>query len=143
MKYQKTPTISRGPVINESAVGEDSQLIEKYMVEVASHYFKPLTRQWASPPLRFFNLKDEWEADTVVLSSITEICIHPAYQQIIGMGPMAIPLILNEMSQKQGHWFWALKAITGEDPVFPEQRGRMMEMTEAWLQWGSEQHYLQ
>ncbi len=59
MKYQVASTKNRALLINESAVGEDSQLLERYKAEVASHFFKPITRQWASPPLRFFNLKNE------------------------------------------------------------------------------------
>ena len=57
------------------------------------------------------------------------------------MGNYAVPLILSELKRKPGHWFWALKAVTGEDPVLPEQRGRIKEMTKAWLQWGHRQGY--
>jgi len=46
------------------------------------------------------------------------------------------------MKKKSGQWFWALKSITGEDPVSPEKRGRIRDMTQAWLRWGQEQGYL-
>ena len=75
-------------------------------------------------------------------SLVTKKAMHPAYQQIIGMGKTAIPLILFEMMAKPGHWFWALKSITGEDPVSPEQRGDVNEMTQAWLRWGKEKRYI-
>ncbi len=91
--------------------------------------------------LKFNTLKTEWENSTAPLSSITEIVLHPAYRQIIGMGAVVIPFILAELKLKPAHWFWALKAVTGEDPVLPEQRGRMNEMTEAWLRWGRKQGY--
>jgi hypothetical protein len=68
--------------------------------------------------------------------------MHPAYQQIIGMGRAAIPLILREVSIKQGQWFWALKSITNEDPVKPEHRGIVAAMSRAWLQWGKERGYI-
>ncbi|MEW6668329.1 MAG: hypothetical protein AB1512_24205 [Thermodesulfobacteriota bacterium] len=113
------------------------------MEDLLAHYYKPISRQWATPALRFLNLKREWEDDTATLSSITEIAMHPAYQQIIGMGPLAVPLILNEMQTKPGHWFWALKSITGEDPVPAEKRGKMKDMTNAWLSWGCEQRYVE
>lgn len=71
-----------------------------------------------------------------------EIAMHPAYQQIIGMGPTAIPFILSEMKEKKGHWFWALKSITGDDPVAPLDRGNVKKMTAAWLSWGREQGYI-
>lgn len=92
--------------------------------------------QPANPETKFLTLKTRWEADTAMLSSATEIAMHPDYQRIIGMGHTAIPFILLEMKKKPGHWFCALKSITGEDPVLPEQRGRMKEMTQAWLRWG-------
>jgi hypothetical protein len=127
---------------DDSSVGRESKLLKIYFEDLKTHYFKPISRQWANPPIRFFNLKSQWEKETVTLSSVTEIAIHPCYQQIIGMGPSAIPLILNEMAYKPGHWFWALKAITGEDPISPEHRGRIKEMTKSWLQWGKNQDYL-
>ena len=90
---------------------------------------------------KFNALKVEWETETAYLSSITEISTHPAYQQIIGMGPIAIPFILAEMKKNPGHWFWALRSITSEDPVLPEHRGRLKQMTEDWLKWGKEHSY--
>lgn len=125
-----------------TSVSPESQLINRYMEDLTAHYFKPITRQWANPAIRFFTLKSQWEKETAVVSSVTQMAMHPSYQQIIGMGPAAIPLILNEMAVKPGHWFWALKSISGEDPVPPENRGRVREMTEAWLHWGREQNYL-
>ena len=67
------------------------------------------------------------------------LTIHPAYQQIIGMGPAVVPLLLRELEREVDHWFWALKAITGADPVPPASRGKVREMAEAWLRWGREQ----
>jgi hypothetical protein len=124
------------------AVGEESNIIEKEFNKSVVHYLIPISRQWANPISRFITLKTRWESETAHLSSITEISMHPAYQQIIGMGPIAIPLILSEINTKPGHWFWALKSITGEDPVLPSQRGRIKEMVKAWLQWGKEQGYV-
>lgn len=68
--------------------------------------------------------------------------MHPSYQKIIGMGGVVIPLILNEMKSKCGHWFWALKSITNADPVSPEKRGRIKEMTKEWLKLGKENNYI-
>jgi hypothetical protein len=112
------------------------------METLLTHYYRPISTQWATPAFRFLNLKQEWEADTAMLSSVTEIAMHPAYQQIIGMGPLAIPYILNEMKVRTGHWFWALKSITGEDPVPLGSRGKIAEMTKVWVSWGEKQGYL-
>lgn len=128
--------------VKNTAVSKESSLIQDEYKRSVEHYLIPYSRQWSHPLIRFSTLKVEWEADTAHLSSITEIAMHPAYQQIIGMGPIGIPLILSEMKTKPGHWFWALKSITGEDPVLPEHRGQIVQMTEAWLRWGKEQGYV-
>lgn len=68
--------------------------------------------------------------------------MHPAYQRIIGFGLPAVPLILAELRRELDHWFWAFKAITGEDPVPAERRGNMKEMAEIWLEWGRQRGYV-
>ena len=81
----------------------------------------------------FDQLAQEWRAETQYLSSTTQIATHPAYQRIIGLGPQVIPLILAELERRPGHWAWALKALTGEDPAPPEAQGRVAATAEAWL----------
>lgn len=128
--------------MNDIALSDESKEIHRESERSAKHYFIPISRQETACAIKFQELKSRWEVDTAILSSITEIAMNPAYQQIIGMGRSAIPLILAEMEVTPGHWFWALKSITGEDPVLPEQRGRIKEMTKAWLNWGKEQGYI-
>jgi hypothetical protein len=89
----------------------------------------------------FNNLVKQWLTETRGISSINQMSMHPAYQQIIGMGKDAIPLLLREVERKSGHWFWALKSISREDPVSVEQRGKTKEMTKAWLTWGKNKGY--
>ena len=84
---------------------------------------------------RFKSRKARWEADVRFLSDMNEICSHPAYQEIIGMGSEALPFILRELEKEPGDWFWALKAITGEDPVPADHRGNVNLMREDWLAW--------
>jgi hypothetical protein len=43
-------------------------------------------------------------------------------------------LILEELREDPDHWFDALTAITGENPVREEYD--FDEATEAWLEWG-------
>lgn len=124
------------------AVGIDGSILQEEYKRSVEHFFLPVSTQWSNPLLRFLSLKKKWEANTAHLSSMTEMAIHPAYQQIIGMGSVAVPLILQELKKQPGHWFWALKSITGEDPVLPEHRGRIRQMTEAWLRWGEKHGYL-
>jgi hypothetical protein len=99
-----------------------------------------------APPQRltaaFHQLAGEWRAGTRFLSSTTEIAMHPAYQRIIGLGPQVIPLILAELGKQPEPWFWALVALTGEDPVGQADRGRAKAMADAWLKWGRENGWI-
>ncbi len=87
---------------------------------------------------KFNNLAETWEKETEFVSSLNDIIIHPAHMQIIGMGPKAVPLILDRMQKESGLWFWALEFITGENPVTEDIRGNIQAMRQAWLNWGWE-----
>jgi ribosomal protein L5 len=94
-----------------------------------------------NPQLVFETLASEWKEQVSGSSFVAEKTSHPAYQKIIEMGQVVVPFLLRELEQKPTHWFEALKAITGANPVQPEQRGRTKQMAQAWLQWGREQGY--
>lgn len=83
----------------------------------------------------FRELAATWRRETEHLSS-TSVFTHPAYQRIIGLGSKAVPFILRDLASTGAQWFWALRAITGENPVRPEDTGDVRRMTEAWLAWG-------
>jgi hypothetical protein len=83
-------------------------------------------------------LADEWKVGTACLSSTTAIVAHPAYQAIIALGRPVLPLILRELEREPAHWFEALQAITGEDPVPRKDWGKVAAMRTAWLAWGRE-----
>ena len=91
---------------------------------------------------RFQRLAAQWRDETELLSSTTAKAMHPAYQQIIGLGPEALPLIFKELAEKPGHWFWALRSITGEDPVPLADAGNVRRMAGAWLDWGRAHGYI-
>jgi len=90
---------------------------------------------------KFKRLAATWKSQRGPISSPTKLVMHPAYQSIIGMGPVAIPLLLRALEQELDLWFWALRAISETDPVPPSSRGRMKEMAAAWLKWGHEHGY--
>ena len=105
--------------------------------------------QTAGPPAledvefarRFRTLAAEWKAGRGYTSSITKMSMHHAYQQIIGLGPRVIPLLLRELEREPDHWFWALKVLTGIDPVPQEARANIEEMSKHWVSWGRQQGY--
>jgi hypothetical protein len=94
--------------------------------------------------IKFQGLVDLWRHERGAMSSITEMSILPAYQKIIGMGEDSVPLILAELKSEgddPDQWFWALIAITEENPVKPEDQGNFRKMAQAWFQWAEAEGY--
>ena len=122
--------------------GRPRDLVVERLVEAANHYREPVSRSGPSLEHRFKELVSQWKEATAYLSSSSQLAMHPAYQQIIGMGPQAVPFLLRELRVEPYQWFWALKAITGVDPVPPSSAGRVREMADCWLRWGHEEGLL-
>jgi hypothetical protein len=82
---------------------------------------------------KFQRLATIWRTETAYVSSTSDLVGHPAFQEIVGMGPAVIPLLLRELEHRTGHWHRALRRITGADPVPPADRGNIGKTAEAWL----------
>lgn len=91
---------------------------------------------------RFQELADRWREETEFQSAISALYLHPAYQEIIGLGPDALPLILEDLATTRSDWFWALRAISGENPTPADERGQVSKMIDHWLKWGHERGLL-
>lgn len=90
---------------------------------------------------RFNALACHWKRERGISSSLSKAIMSPSYQKIIGMGPDAIPIILNRIKDEGDHpnyWFWALEMLTGENPVSEDDLGDFRAMASAWLSWGYE-----
>jgi hypothetical protein len=90
---------------------------------------------------RFGRLVAAWHRETDYLSSMAEAAAHPAYQEIIGLGPDVVPLLLRDLEAKHTHWFSALREITGAQPVPRAAAGDIPRMVEAWLTWAKDHGY--
>jgi len=130
-----TPATLRDYLVRTTTSSTGAAIISLVNVRKATPIFRE------SVVSKFETLMAEWKATRNQLNSGTEIFIHPAYQQIIGMGTEVVPLILREMEANIDDWFWALKAITGKDPVPPAHRGRLKLMASDWLGWAMKQGY--
>ncbi len=86
----------------------------------------------------FRALRDQWKADTAFSSSVSEIVMHSAYLQIIGLGSDVLPCIFNELRMEPDHWFVALESITRENPVDDEHAGDVNAMASDWLMWDAQ-----
>lgn len=98
----------------------------------------PSQKAYAHPSLEqeFRGLAERWHVETDVLSSTTEIVSNFNYYRIIALGKDVIPLILQELQENGGQWYLALRALTNENPVNPEDVGNIKNMKKAWLDWG-------
>jgi hypothetical protein len=92
----------------------------------------------------FFKLlADNWKVETKYLSVMQQVVKHPAYQKIMEMGSMAVPLILREIQNGETdyNWDYALRKITGENPV-KKGRYNYEEINKDWLEWGKRKSIL-
>jgi hypothetical protein len=88
---------------------------------------------------RFHRLAAEWKDQARFLSNSVRMAMLTPYQRIIGMGMPVVPLILEDLKREPHHWFWALEAITEQNPVPPESLGNIKAMANAWIEWGKAQ----
>ena len=99
----------------------------------------------APPPedqKRFRELVKRWKEGAAHLSSTARMAKHPAYREIVQMGPAAVPRLLAELKRDPDFWFAALREITKENPVPERSAGKVKEMARAWMEWGRERGYI-
>jgi hypothetical protein len=81
----------------------------------------------------FHALAEKWKRETGHLSIVQQKAMHPFYQAIIGLGEKALPILIKELDQSPRDWFWALRAITRENPV--DDDVTVEEAVESWKKW--------
>ena len=72
----------------------------------------PIQHPPAFPPpesveLKFHRLADLWRTETAYVSSTSDLVDHPAFQEIVAMGPAVTPLLLRN---------WNIAPDTGAAP---------------------------
>ena len=122
--------------VSSPAVGADARAISNSRETTELLRQLLLSRDYVDASPRFRVLAEDWRRSTRLLSSIHAMVANPAYLEIVGMGRPALPLILAELSRQPDHWFPALVAISGENPVQDADAGNVRRMTASWLEWG-------
>jgi hypothetical protein len=123
-----------------SGVSRASEAVQRQWTQARQHFVLPVTRRTIEQ--QFQGLAETWKEEVGSTSSMTDLVLSPSYQRIIGLGPKVIPSILVELSRRPDHWFSALAALTGVNPISENAAGDLDAMTKAWLRWGDEQGYL-
>jgi hypothetical protein len=137
---QFSPETERKLLARAAATGKDvdtlvREAVEERLEETLSDKCPSKIEQ------SFLDLARIWKRERGPYSSSARLAEHPAYQQIIALGGEAILLLLRELEHEPDHWFRALYALTGANPVPPASQGNIKAMAEAWLRWGREQGY--
>jgi hypothetical protein len=87
----------------------------------------------------------DWMEDTQWASSISTITAHRQFAEIVNMGEIVIPFVLQRLAagELSIHWFPLLKDLAdGNDPVPPQHRGRVRQMADDWLAWGRRKNFI-
>jgi hypothetical protein len=90
---------------------------------------------------KFHRLAATWKKAVALLSSSRARESHPAYLDIIALGPSVVPLLLRDLEANETHWFTALSRITGVNPIPDADAGNVPNMAKAWLDWARETGY--
>lgn len=120
--------------------GREADILEQKNIEAKDHSAIPYSTQ--TDLHKFCVLAETWKEETKHFSMMNQIALNPSYQQVIGMGIKAVSFILEDLRLAPAHWFWALKAITGTDPVKSANRGDIKKMANDWIEWGLQNGYI-
>jgi hypothetical protein len=117
---------------------------EHFLQTKSSHFVCMVASKHVSTSVEdaFKELSNRWREETEFLSSPYEMSMNESYQQIIGLGESVVHLILQDLVSTHDHWFWALKAITRQNPVNDQDAGDITRMANSWIAWGKEKGYL-
>jgi len=130
---------------------EPAKTIESGNADTAGDYITPecdfetVTDSNVATWVEFQALRRRWCEERGARASALEMAMLPSYQSIVGMGEEVVPMILAQLRSEgdhPDHWFWALAAITRDNPVSPNSRGKVSEMAKAWLDWGQKKNYV-
>ncbi len=89
----------------------------------------------------FDGLVAQWREDATYESMTHRVAMLAPYQNMIGMGRAALPLILERLTTDPSpHWFWALRAIAHEDPA--AGKTTVPDAVTLWLEWGQSKGYV-
>lgn len=90
---------------------------------------------------KFRRLVVQWRTETYVLSSVMAKTDHPAFKEILDMGGVAIPWIIEELREHRDFLFVALHIILKEDPTPRYAKGEPHKLIEEWLMWAEREGY--
>ena len=130
----------QAPMVSTAGFGRGAEIVIEQSYTAFNAFTSAITTEALKQ--RFNRLRDAWREESFFSSKHGAMLSSSAYLSIIAMGKDALPFIFNEMRQQPEHWFIALNAITGINPVKKENRGDINAMTQDWLNWAVQHRYV-
>ena len=118
--------------------GQAFEALQDYKYVIASE-----SEVVSAEELRFNYLVEKWHEERGITSFVAEMIDCQSYKDIIAMGKAITSLIFKRLQAEESEpdfWFEALEELTSANPVAEEDRGDILVMAQAWLEWGRE-HY--
>lgn len=81
---------------------------------------------------RIPELITEYKKQKAILSAVHQIVKLPVYQELVSLGILCMPYILEDMEQNGTDWHPVLVSITGDNPITEEIAGQIPEMVKRW-----------
>jgi len=89
---------------------------------------------------KFNKLLSSWKANISYSSSPETVLNNPNFKEIVKLGKIAIPLILEEIATQPSVLVWALNLITGRR--ISENNVSVSEASKLWVNWGKLQRLI-
>jgi hypothetical protein len=105
-----------------------------------SVFVQEMYKQQLKKRFDFYN--SIWKNETIFSSSISEITNNSAYRSIIGLGQEVLPFIIDDLKTNDNHWFYALEALTGQNPIKENHKGIVPLMKNDWIEWAKENNLI-
>lgn len=83
----------------------------------------------------FDRLTADWVEAISHCSSLDQIVSDKNYLKIISYGRDALPFIFADLRSSPKPWFFALRQITGANPIPADSAGNFQVMIASWLKW--------
>jgi hypothetical protein len=89
---------------------------------------------------QFGPLADTWEEETAFTSGVKDMVVNQNYQDLIGMGHPALPLMFERLQDSPTRWILALRAVVGHDVAGDAKTSA--EAVSRWRDWGHANGYI-
>lgn len=143
----RTQIQTAAPNIRDAFILLFKTLPKEIQEDIKSELFTSVRKNKATTPAlsnieqQFEHLSSALTEEFIMVSSPSQIALHPFYKQIIAIGEKAIPLLIKKLDDTPTMWFWALEEISGVNPISVSDKGNIPLMVSSWKKWAKKNGY--